>query len=378
VTVPRRLQSAATGPFRLTDPRLLPIADKVVADQRLDRDDALAAATTDDLLGLGRLANYRRERLHGQQTFFNVNRHLNPTNVCSASCPLCAFSAPARDPAAGWTWTVQEAVARAARDIDATVSELHIVGGLNPDLTVEYYEALFGALRERFPAVHIKALTMVELDFLAARSGLGVAQLLDRLVAAGLGSCPGGGAEIFAPEVRRRICGHTTDGSRWLEVARAVHRRGLVSNCTMLYGHIEAPRHRVDHLLALRALQDETAGFQCFVPLAFHPANTAFEHLPPTDARLDLQTIATARLVLDNVAHLKAYWVMLGERTAQVALAFGADDLDGTVVDERITRAAGGTAGRGMSRHRLEHLIREAGRVPVLRDTLYKPIAGPP
>lgn len=363
--------------LRLRDSRLTPIADKVLTGERLDRREGLVLATTDDLLGVGRLANLVRERLHGDRTHYNINRHLNPTNVCVASCTLCAFYVPWRERDRGWSYSVEQAVEIAARDVDETVSELHIVGGLHPELRVEYYEELFRALKQRFPWIHLKALTMVELDFIARASRIELGELIARLVDAGLGSCPGGGAEIFAERVRGQICDHKTDGRRWLEVAREVHRAGLRSNCTMLYGHVESAEDRVEHLLALRELQDETGGFQCMIPLAFHPENTELDHLHPTSGRLDLQTIATTRLVLDNVPHLKAYWIMLGEKVAQVALSFGADDLDGTVVDERITRAAGGTAGTGLARRRLEHLIREAGRVPVLRDTLYRPLDSP-
>jgi aminodeoxyfutalosine synthase len=219
---------------------------------------------------------------------------------------------------------------------------------------------------------------MVELDFIARASRISLGDLIDRLREAGLDSCPGGGAEIFAERVRNEICDHKTDGNRWLEVAKTVHSAGIPSNCTMLYGHVETAEERVDHLIALRELQDETEGFQCLIPLAFHPDNTALDHLPPTGGRLDLQTLAVSRLVLDNVPHLKAYWIMLGEKVAQIALHFGANDLDGTIFDERITRAAGGTAGTGMARRRLERLITEAGRVPVLRDTLYNAIEETP
>ena len=364
--------------LRLRDPALEPVAEKVLAERRLDRHDALVVATTGDPLGVGRLANLVRERLHGDATFFNINRHLNPTNVCVASCALCAFYVPYRRAAEGWTYTVEEAVRVAERDVDESVTELHIVGGLHPRLTVEYWEELFRALRERFPWIHLKALTMVELDFYAGVSRMELDELIERLKAAGLGSCPGGGAEIFSPRARDIVCDHKTSGERWLEVARTVHSHGLKTNCTMLYGHVETPEERVDHLLALRELQDETGGFQCFIPLAFHPENTRLHHLPPTDGRLDLQTVALARLVLDNVPHVKAYWIMLGEKIAQVAQHFGADDLDGTVVDERITRAAGGRAGRGLTRDRLEALIREAGRIPVERDTLYRPLGRGP
>lgn len=337
----------------------------------------MVVATTFDLLGVGRLANFVREKLHGDVTYYNVNRHLNPTNVCVASCALCAFAEKYGGPR-GWTYTVEQAVEVAAADVDESVSELHIVGGLHPKLGVEYYEALFRALKHRFPWIHIKALTMVELDFLSQRAKLPVEEVVARLREAGLDSCPGGGAEIFAPEVRAVICDHKTSGERWLEVARAVHRQGIKSNCTMLYGHVEKPEHRVDHLIKLRELQDETGGFQCFIPLAFHPANTRLAHLPGPTGREDLQTIVLARLMLDNIPHVKAYWIMLGPKTAQVALHFGADDLDGTVVDERITYAAGGQAGKGMARSELERLIREARRIPVERDTLYRPRQAPP
>jgi aminodeoxyfutalosine synthase len=364
--------------LRLRDPSLEPVAEKVLAGERLDRDDGLFAATTDDLLGVGRLANLVRERLHGDTTYFNINRHLNPTNVCVASCKLCAYYVPWREKDEGWAYTVDQAVEIAARDVDETVSELHIVGGLHPKLLVGYYEDLFRALKRRFPWIHLKALTMVELDFIAKASRITLEDLIARLLDAGLDSCPGGGAEIFAERVRDQICDHKTDGERWLDTARTVHAAGIKSNCTMLYGHVETAEERVDHLLALRELQDETGGFQCLIPLAFHPDNTALDHLPPTGGRLDLQTIAVSRLVLDNVPHLKAYWIMLGEKIAQVALQFGANDLDGTIFDERITHAAGGTAGTGLARQRLERLITEAGRVPVLRDTLYRPIEDTP
>ena len=360
--------------LRLRDPVLEMIAEKVLANERLDRNDGLLAATTDDLVGVGRLANLVRERLHGDTTYFNINRHLNPTNVCVASCKLCAFYVPWREKDEGWTYTVDQAVEIAARDIDETVSELHIVGGLHPKLLVDYYEDLFGALKRRFPWIHIKALTMVELDFISKASRITPEDLIARLHEAGLDSCPGGGAEIFAERVRSQICDHKTDGARWLDTARTVHAAGIKSNCTMLYGHVETAEERVDHLIALRELQDETGGFQCLILLAFHPDNTALDHLPPTGGRLDLQTLAVSRLVLDNVLHLKAYWIMLGEKIAQIALHFGANDLDGTIFDERITHAAGGTAGTGMTRRRLERLITEAGRSPVLRDTLYRQI----
>ena len=365
---------APTTRFRLRDPLLEPLARKVVDGQRLDRSDGIILAESDDLLGVGRLANLVREKLHGDTTYYNINRHLNPTNVCVASCKLCAFYVPWREREEGWTYSVEEAVEMAARDVDESVSELHIVGGLHPKLLVDYYEELFRALKKRFPWVHLKALTMVELEFIAKASRLPLEELVARLHKAGLDSCPGGGAEIFSERVRDQICDHKTDGESWLKTARVVHEAGIPSNCTMLYGHVESAADRVDHLMALRELQDQTGGFQCFIPLAFHPENTALAHLPPTGGRLDLQTIAVSRLMLDNIPHIKAYWIMLGEKVAQVALDFGANDLDGTIFDERITHAAGGSAGTEMAKNRLERLISEARRVPVLRDTLYRPI----
>jgi len=362
------------GRFHFRDSQLIPIAEKFLRGERLDREDGLVLAASTDLLGVGALANHRREELHGSDSFFNVNRHLNPTNVCVASCALCAYAVPWSERTRGWTYTIDEAIEKVAGDIDQSVGELHIVGGLHPGLDLGYYEELFRALKRRFPGVHLKALTMVELDFIASVSRVELPEVISRLHDAGLDSCPGGGAEIFNPEVRAEICNHKTDGRRWLDVAREVHAQGIRSNCTMLYGHLESAEDRVDHLLALRDLQDETGGFDCFVPLSFHPENTRLSHLPRCGGRLDLQVIATARLLLDNIAHIKAYWVMLGEKLAQVAQHFGADDLDGTIIDERVTRAAGGGAGRGMTRSRLEYLIREAGRRPVLRDTLYNPL----
>jgi len=357
--------------LRLLDPQLQTVADKVREGERLGRDDGLILASSSDLLGVGRLANLVREQIHGDVTYYNINRHLNPTNVCVASCRLCAFYVPFRDRERGWTWSVDEAVRVAERDVDESVSELHIVGGLHPKLRLEYYEELFTALKTRFPWVHLKALTMVELDFLASLCRTSVEEVVERLKAAGLGSCPGGGAEIFAERVRQEICDHKTDGARWLEVAGIVHRAGLKSNCTMLYGHVERPEERVDHLLALRALQDETGGFQTFIPLAFHPENTPLDHLPVTTGLTDIRQVAVGRLMLDNFPHIKAYWQMMTPKIAQIAMRFGADDIDGTVIEEKIYHDAGATTPQGMTRRELCRLITEAGRVPVERDTLY-------
>jgi aminodeoxyfutalosine synthase len=355
------------------DPRLRPILEKVLARERLSAEDALTLYRTGDILPVGWLANHVRERLHGNHTYFNVNRHINPTNVCVAACRLCAFGRKKDSPGA-YTMALEEAWQTAASGYTEAVTEFHIVGGLHPDLPFEYFLDLVRGLRERFPQVHIKAFTMVEVAYLAKRAKLSIRQTLEQLKAAGVDSLPGGGAEIFADRIRHIICDHKIDGDQWLETARLAHQLGLRSNATMLYGHIESDEDRVDHLLKLRALQDETGGFQTFIPLAFHPANTPLQHLPTTTGLNDIRQIAVSRLVLDNFAHIKAYWQMLSPKIAQIALRFGADDLDGTVIEEKIYHDAGATTPQGLRRQELVRLIREAGREPIERDTLYRPV----
>lgn len=357
----------------IEDQRLEPILEKVQKGERLSFDDGIALYRSSDLLAIGYMANLVRERLHGNVTYFNVNRHINPTDVCVASCKLCAFGKRIRDPRA-YTMSLEQVWETAGKGWTETVTEFHIVGGLHPQLTLDWYCEMIRGLKERFPAVHIKAFTMVEIGYLAKRSGLDVREVLQRLKDAGVDSLPGGGAEIFAPRVRRVICDHKIDGEEWLNIARYAHQMGLKSNCTMLYGHIETEEDRVDHLLKLRQLQDETGGFQAFIPLAFHPANTAMQHIPPTTGFDDLKNIAISRLLLDNIPHIKAYWVMMTPKVAQIAQRFGADDIDGTIVEERIYHDAGATTSRAMRRDELLRLIREAGREPVERDTLYRPV----
>jgi len=353
---------------------LQPIAQKVLSGQRLSGEDALTLYDSPDILAVGWLANHVRERLHGDNTYFNVNRHINPTNVCVAACRLCAFGRKKDTPGA-YTMALEEAWQTAASGYSEVVTEFHIVGGLHPDLPFQYFLDLIRGLKQRFPQVHLKAFTMVEVAYLAKRAKLSIRETLEQLKAAGVDSLPGGGAEIFADRIRHVICDHKIDGDQWLDTARTAHQLGLRSNATMLYGHIESDEDRVDHLLKLRGLQDETGGFQTFIPLAFHPANTPLEHLPTTTGMLDLRQIAVSRLVLDNFPHIKAYWQMLTPRIAQISLRFGADDLDGTVIEEKIYHDAGATTPQGMRRQELERLIREAGRVPVERDTLYRPVA---
>ena len=359
--------------FQTDDARLLPIAEKVRARQRLSEEEALALFRSSDILAIGWLANSVRERMHGDQTFFNVNRHINPTNVCVAACRLCAFGRK-KDVAGAYTMALEEAWETAASGYSEALTEFHIVGGLHPDLPFEYFLDLIAGLKQRFPKVHLKAFTMVEIAFLAKRAKLSIRETLEQLKLAGVDSLPGGGAEIFADRVRSIICDHKINGAEWLETARTAHQLGLRSNATMLYGHIENDEDRVDHLLKLRTLQDETGGFQTYIPLAFHPANTPLQHLPTTTGMLDIKNIAIGRLVLDNFAHIKAYWQMMTPKIAQIALRFGADDLDGTVIEEKIYHDAGATTPQGMRRQELTRLIKEAGRQPVERDTLYRPV----
>jgi aminodeoxyfutalosine synthase len=269
---------------------------------------------------------------------------------------------------------LEEAFETAASGYSEAVTEFHIVGGLHPDLPFQYFLDLVSGLKQRFPQVHLKAFTMVEVAYLAKRAKLSIAETLQQLKAAGVDSLPGGGAEIFADRIRHIICDHKIDGDQWLETARLAHNMGLRSNATMLYGHVENEEDRVDHLMRLRTLQDETGGFQTFIPLAFHPDNTPLEHLPKTTGMLDIKQIAVGRLLLDNFAHIKAYWQMLTPKIAQIALRFGADDLDGTVIEEKIYHDAGATTPQGMRRQELVRLIREAGREPIERDTMYRPV----
>ena len=374
-----------TSRLQITDSRLEPIAARVLSAERLSAEDGLALFNSHDLLALGWLANHVREKRHGNIVYFNVNRHINPTNVCVAHCKLCAFGRSPDSPGA-YTFALEEVFQRAAQGVSEGATEFHIVGGLHPDLSFDYYLDLIRGLKSRFPHVHLKAFTAVEVHYYSRLAKISIKDVLVKMKEAGVDSLPGGGAEIFHPRARRLICDHKVSGTVWLQIARTAHEIGMRSNATMLYGHVENHEERVDHLLRLRELQDKTRGFQTFIPLAFHPANTPLEHLPGPTGLDDLKTIAVSRLLLDNFDHIKAYWIMLTPRIAQVALRFGADDIDGTVVEEKIYHDAGATTPEFMSRQELERLIRAAGRVPVERDTLYNrvdrsgpiPISKPP
>jgi len=357
----------------ITDSQLKPITDKVLAGERLSFNDGVALYKTPDLLAVGWLANYVREKRHGNIAYYNVNRHINPTNVCVAHCKLCAFG---RDPGApgAYTYTLEEMYERAAQGVREGATEIHIVGGLHPDLPFDFFLELISGLKQRYPQVHLKAFTMVEVHYFSRIAKLSIDETLLKMKEAGVDSCPGGGAEIFHPRVRRIICDHKVSGRMWLSMAKKAHRIGLRTNATMLYGHVETVEERVDHLVLLREAQDETHGFVAFIPLAFHPENTPLAHIPKTTGYDDLRNIAVSRLLLDNFDHIKAYWIMLTPSIAQIALRFGANDMDGTVVEEKIYHDAGATTAEFTPRAELERLIRAAGRIPVERDTLYNPI----
>ncbi|MBC8164461.1 MAG: aminofutalosine synthase MqnE [Bryobacteraceae bacterium] len=358
----------------IDDRRLEPILGKVQRGERLNFDDGVTLYRTGDILAVGYMANLVRERLHGNITYYNVNRHINPTDVCVASCRLCAFGKKARDPNS-YTMSLDQVWETAGRGYAEAVTEFHIVGGLHPELTLEWFCEMLRGLKERYPDVHLKAFTMVEIAFLARRAKLSIRETLQKLMDAGVDSLPGGGAEIFSEGVRRIICDHKIDGNEWLETAKIAHKLGLKSNCTMLYGHIETDEERVDHLVKLREVQDETGGFQTFIPLAFHPDNTDLRHISKTTGFDDIRNIAASRLILDNIPHIKAYWVMMTPRIAQIAQRFGSNDLDGTIVEEKIYHDAGATTSQNLQRGELLRLIRAAGREPVERDTLYRPVA---
>ncbi|MFP3868823.1 MAG: aminofutalosine synthase MqnE [Desulfobacteraceae bacterium] len=357
-----------------SDPKLFPIYEKVVAQKRLDFEDGQTLYQTSDLLGLGYLANLVRERLHRSRVYYIYNQHINYSNVCINGCRFCAFGKPAND-AQAYEMSLDQILAKVRERLAEPITELHIVGGLHPGLPFSYYLEMVKGIKDIRPQVHIQAFTAVEIAHLAKIAGLDVTDTLEALKEAGLGSLPGGGAEVFSPRIRQALCPRKLSPEGWLEVAQTAHRLGLKSNATMLYGHIETIEERVDHLLRLRAAQDESGGFLAFIPLAFHPRNTQLEHLNDTTGFDDLKNLAVARLLLDNFPHIKAFWIMIGPKIAQLSLSFGVNDIDGTVIEERITHMAGAQTAQGLTRAELLHLIREAGREPIERDTLYNAIS---
>jgi aminodeoxyfutalosine synthase len=348
------------------------IAEKVRAGQRLSFDEGVALFRHPDVVAVGQLANEVRERLHGDRTYFNRNMRIEVTNVCVASCLFCSFAKLEEGAPGAHTMTLAEAWRELEVRMDDPPAEIHIVNGLHPGLPFSYYEELLAGFKRIKPDVHMKCFTAVEIHFFARHYGMSYADVLERLRRAGLDSLPGGGAEIFHPEVRSRISHDKATAEEYLEVHRSAHRLGMRTNATMLYGHIETFEHRVDHLLRLRALQDEAAGpFQAFIPLAFHPDGNGMRNMPAPTAIDALRTVAVSRLLLDNVPHVKAYWVSMTPEVAQIALRFGADDVDGTIVHETIYRAAGSRSPSGLTVEQLVRIIQEAGRIPVERDTLY-------
>jgi len=350
------------------------IRDKVEAGERLDFNDGLSLDACDDLFALGELADRVRERKNGNYTYYNVNTHLNATNVCLYRCIFCAFRADLKSPK-GYLMSDAEIADRAAEAHARGATELHIVGGLHHQMPFDWYVNVVRVVHEAAPEIHIKAYTAVEINWFKELTGLEYRDVLGTLVNAGLGSLPGGGAEIFHPEVRDKICEHKADAKEWVEIHRAAHELGIHSNATMLYGHIETAAHRIDHLIRLRTLQDESRGFQTFIPLAFHPDNTKLGELyaiKKPSGIMDLKTMAISRLMLDNFPHIKAYWIMLGIKTAQIAQSFGSDDLDGTVVHEKIYHDAGAVTPQELTVAEIRALIEEAGREPIERDTLYR------
>ncbi len=345
------------------------IKKKVLSGGRLTGNDGLVLFKSNDLLSLGRMASDVARKKNGSRVYFVRNMHINPTNICVNRCKFCAFSR-SKGESGAYEMSIDD-ILNKARSAGKGVREFHIVSGLHPDLPFEWYLDMLRSLKKEFPKIHLKAFTAVEIDYLSKLSRMNLTDTLLTLKEAGLGSLPGGGAEIFNPAVRNTLCAEKITGDRWLEVMEAAHGVGLKSNATMLYGHIESYEDRIDHLLRLRDMQDRTNGFQAFIPLSFHSPNTEIKKAAYTTGFDDLKTLAISRLMLDNFDHVKAYWVMLGEKIAQVSLNFGVDDLDGTVVEERITKAAGGTTDGSMTKDDIVYLIKQAGRTPVERDTVY-------
>jgi len=347
------------------------ILDKVLREERLTLEDGLRLYATPHLPLVGYLANIVRERKNGLLTYFNRNIHVNYTNICNKGCKFCAFQRLPGEEGA-YSWSPEECGDKIREYNHLPITEVHMVAGINPKITYDQYVNMMREVKRARPSIHVKAFTMVELAQIQRLARKPIQEVLRELIDAGLDSCPGGGAEIFADRVHEEIFGKKLDSQGWLDMQREVHRAGLNSNATMLYGHIESAEERVDHLDRLRRLQDETGGFNCFIPLAFHPENTELDYIPPTSGEMDLRTIAVARLMLDNFAHIKAYWVMLTPAVAQIAQGYGADDIDGTIHEEKIYHEAGAKTSQMMTVEELCRLVREAGRIPVERDTIYR------
>jgi len=346
------------------------LKQRLVSGGRLTDRETVSLFETEDIFSLGELANHISERKNKKLIHFIKNMHINPGNICINRCKFCAFSRSEGE-AGAYSFTIDEMVER-AKSVKGKVSEFHIVGGLNPNMDLAFYGELFRAIKKAVPGVYIKALTAVEIDYLSKCSGVSIKKVLEVLRRAGLDSMPGGGAEIFRGSVRDRLCPEKIPGSSWLRIMKTAHDSGIKTTATMLFGHLETYKDRVDHLRRLRDLQDKTGGFLAFIPLPFHPKNTKVRDTHPISGLDILKTIAVSRLYLDNFDHIKAYWIMTGEKLAQTCLLFGADDLDGTVIEEKITHAAGAESKEAMSVEDITHIIKTAGKTPVERDTFYK------
>jgi aminodeoxyfutalosine synthase len=350
------------------------IQEKVYNHQRISTGDALSLFESPDIFAIGKMASFRCEAVNGKNVYYIRNRHINPTNLCVNRCVFCAFSRSKHENGA-YEMDADEIIRTAVEAAQSGVRELHIVGGLHPDWRFDFYLNILRKIKNEAPELHIKAFTAVEIDYMSKISGYSVEKTLTMLQEAGLGTMPGGGAEIFENEVRKKICPEKISGKRWLEIMEIAHCLGVKTNSTMLYGHIETYRDRALHLEKLRALQDKTQGFQAFVALSFHSENTAIKGVNQASGLDDLKTIAISRIFLDNIPNIKAYWIMLGPKLAQVALYFGANDLDGTVLEEKITRSAGGTTQGILTETELKNIISKAGKNPVERDSLYRVIS---
>jgi len=346
------------------------IYHRVKTGERLSKEEGIRLYQS-PLLAVGYLANIVRERLHGKRTYYVYNQHINYSNVCINLCKFCAFGRPKNDPKA-FTFSLKDIEEKLKNRIKEPIHEVHIVGGLHPDLAFDYYLEILHLIHKLRPEACIKAYTATEIGHFSKISRKSIEEILTALKEAGLTALPGGGAEVFSPRVRKLVCPKKMSGKEWLEISKIAHRLGILTNATLLYGHLETLEERIEHLLALREAQDETAGFICFIPLSFHPKNTRLSYLPGPTGIDDLKTIAISRLILDNIPHIKAYWIMLTPKLAQISLNFGADDLDGTVIEERITHMAGAISEKSLTRSELEGLIKETGHEPVERDTLFR------
>ena len=362
---------------RLSSLGLSDIVARLDAAERLGLDDGVRLFECPDVHAVGWLANRERERRHGARTYYNYNLRLEATNVCVASCLFCSFARLRPGDSQAYTMSLEQVFDKLRSRADQALTEVHVVNGLHPDLPFDYYLDMLRGLKQIRPGIHLKCFTAVEIAFFADTYGMSDEEVLRGLMAAGLDSLPGGGAEIFAERVRRKICHDKADADRYLAIHRLAHGLGLRSNVTMLYGHIETMEERVDHMLRARALQDETGGFQAFIPLAFHPDNNQMRKLPAPSASDTLRVHAVARLILDNIPHVKAFWIATGVEVAQISLWYGVDDLDGTVQEERIYHMAGARTPVTMTTDDIRRLIRAAGRIPVERDTLYNVITPP-